>query len=87
MNGDCWPSQCHICIAEDAVIEVDDAEGDEGGPRMNDCCRPCRTCNYTVHLGGVWPPNVCLHGDAVCEDCAPGDCVECATELAERMAS
>lgn len=22
MNGDCWPSQCHICITEDAIEEA-----------------------------------------------------------------
>lgn len=44
-----------------------------------DCCGRC-DCGELVHLAGVWPPNSCPHGLAVCERCAPGECEECAED-------
>lgn len=44
------------------------------------CCRPCR-CGVVVHTeDGRDPANACVHGDATCADCAPGDCPECHNE-------
>ena len=41
------------------------------------CCRPCR-CGVIVHTDdGRDPANACLHGEAICGDCAPGDCDDC----------
>lgn len=47
---------------------------------LDDCCSSCTGCGMRV-CRETWPINVCTHGLAICEDCAPGECVECATEL------
>lgn len=50
---------------------------------MSWCCRPCR-CGTIVHTDdGRDPANACLHGDAICGDCAPGDCPDCQAEKNE----
>lgn len=51
-----------------------------------DCCATC-PCGTVVHLGGVHPVNSCEHGLAVCEDCRPGRCDECADDVAEEVAA
>lgn len=54
---------------------------------LNDCCSSCSTCGVKVHLAGVWPVNYCEHGDSVCDDCAPGSCLDCAAEFPQAVAS
>ena len=47
---------------------------------LEECCGTCRGCGLVVCLDG-WPANYCTHGQAVCKDCAPGGCEDCAAEM------
>lgn len=52
--------------------------------RLNDCCSTC-ACGVVVCID-TWPPNACVHGDAVCGDCYPGLCLDCAEDMARGAA-
>lgn len=70
MNGDCWPSQCQICIREDEQHELD-CRGH--GERCSDCDE--RMCS---EYGPE--PRAC---GTTCGDC-PCDCTACRDEAEDR---
>lgn len=46
----------------------------------DECCSTC-SCGTRVCYES-WPVNWCGHGNAICEECHPGDCAECSEEIA-----
>lgn len=73
-NGDCWPSQCAICITEDAAHEAQCQPCAEGSR--------CDTCGDRLcDLNGP-EPRAC---GTTCADC-PCSCTACLDARADRVA-
>lgn len=47
---------------------------------IDDGVRRCETCPTKTRADG-FPANTCDHFHVVCEECRPGDCLECALML------